>query len=68
MFVELQAVYLILSKYKADPSLSRKQIGTWSGWEKGLAENDRSLSAREVDRMREFLKRYAPTSYFKLLL
>ena len=48
MFVELQAVYHILSKYEVDPSLARKQIGTWSAWEEELAENDLPLSPEEV--------------------
>ena len=68
MFVELQAVYHILSKYEVDPSLARKQIGTWSAWEEELAENDLPLSPEEVGRMRRLLKRYAPASYCKIYL
>jgi hypothetical protein len=66
LFVEVQAVYLVLSKYEGDPSLTQKQIGTCSAWEEELAENDRPLSPREVSRMRHLLRGYVPASYCKI--
>jgi len=66
MFIELQAAYFILRTWKQDPAATRRQIGVWSHWKRATEDNDRSLSEVEVERMKAFLRRDAPTSYSEI--
>lgn len=66
MFVELQGTYFILKKWKQDPTASKRQIGIRSDWMQEGAGNGHPLSEAEVQRLKEFLRRNAPTSYFEV--
>jgi hypothetical protein len=66
MFVEIQSAYLILRSWKQNPAATRRELGLWAHWKEDREENDRPLSGEEVERMKAFLRRYAPTSFFRL--
>ena len=66
MQIELQAVHLVLKKWKRNPAASRRQIGIRWDWMQEREENNHSLPEVEVKRMKEFLRKTAPTSYFEI--
>jgi hypothetical protein len=66
MFIEIQAVFLVLRKWKESPAATRREIGIWAHWKEDREENDRPLSPMEVQRMKGFLRRHAPSSFIKL--
>ncbi len=66
MFIELQATYLILEKWKENPELTKKEIGILSSWKEDKEKNNKPLTKKEVEDMKDFLKKYNPTAYFKL--
>jgi hypothetical protein len=66
MMIEVQATYLVLKRWSQNPAATKRQIGIWQHWTHGTADNDRPLTEVEVQRMKAFLMRNAPTSYFTL--
>lgn len=66
LFIEVLACSQILEKWKANPSLTKREIGVWSAWKDGEDWMDLPLSDKEVHQMKEFLQRVAPTSYAQL--
>jgi hypothetical protein len=66
MFIELQAAFLVLKKWKQDSGATKRQIGIWHHWTQETEDNHRPLTKVEVERMKAFLRRYAPTSYFEI--
>lgn len=66
MMIELQATYLALKSWRENPARTKRQIGIWRHWKETAASHDRPLSKVEVNRMKTFLRRNAPTSYFEI--
>jgi hypothetical protein len=66
MFIELQSTYFVLRSWKQDPAATKREIGVWDHWGQEREENDRPLSEAEVQEMKLFLRRHAPTSYFEI--
>ena len=66
MMIELQATYLVLKKWKQNSSATKRQIGIRQHWKEKQEDNDRPLAEVEVERMKVFLRRNAPTSYFEI--
>ncbi len=66
MFIEVQATYFVLNKWKNNPAATKLQIGIWQHWKEDAEDNNRPLSEVEVERMKVFLRRNAPTSYFEI--
>jgi hypothetical protein len=62
MMLELHAAYLVLTTWKENPTLSKKQIGVWSHW-----KNDtRPLTEDEVDGFKRLLREHALTQFRNL--
>jgi hypothetical protein len=66
MMIELQATYFVLKKWNQNPTATKREIGIWQHWREETEDNDRPLTVVEVKRMKAFLRRYAPTSYFEI--
>jgi hypothetical protein len=66
MMIELQATYLVLKKWSQNSAATKRQIGIWQHWKEETEDNDRPLTEVEVERMKTFLRRNAPTSYFSI--
>ena len=66
MFIEIQCAYFILRRWKETPPATKREMGVWAHWKEEGEENDRPLVSEEVDRMKIFLRRHAPSSYIKL--
>ena len=66
MFTELQAAYLVLSKWKQNPAATKREIGLWTHWQEQSDENRRRLWLSELEQMKTLLRRHAPSSYSKL--
>ena len=66
MFIELQAAYLILSKWKQNPAATKREIGAWTHWRYDRDDNRLPVSSLELEQMKTFLRRHAPSSYSKL--
>ena len=66
MFIEVQAAYLVLKRWNQNPAATKRQIGIWQHWKEETEDNDRPLTEVEVERMKTFLRRNAPTSYFMI--
>jgi hypothetical protein len=66
MFIEVQAAYFVLKRWNQNPGATKRQIGIWQHWNQETEDNDRPLTEVEVERMKTFLRRNAPTSYFKI--
>jgi hypothetical protein len=66
MMIELQATYFVLKRWNQNPAATKRQIGTWQHWSEDTEDNNQPLSEREAERMKAFLKRNAPTSYFEI--
>ena len=66
MMIAVQAAYFILKKWNQDPAATKRQIGIWQHWKQETESNDRPLTEVEAERMKAFLRQYAPTSYFEI--
>ena len=66
MMIELQATYLALKKWNENSAATKRQIGIWQHWKQETEDNHRPLSEVEVERMKVFLRRNAPTSYSEI--
>jgi hypothetical protein len=66
MLIELQAAALVLRKWNHNPTVTKRQIGIWQHWKEKTEDNDRPLSEVEMNRMKAFLRQYAPTTYFEI--
>ena len=66
MFVEIQAAYFVLRSWKENPGTTKRQIGVWAHWKEDRPNNDHPLSQVEVQRMKAFLRRHAPSSFYNL--
>ena len=66
LFIEVQATYLVLRKWNQNPGATKRQIGIWQHWTEETEDNHRPLAEVEVERMKAFLRQYAPTSYFEI--
>jgi len=66
VFIEVMACNSILEKWKENPTFTKQEIGVWSTWKEGGPGTDVPLSEKEVQHMKEFLRRVAPTSYARL--
>ena len=66
MFAKLLATHLVLGKWKRNPTATKREIGVWAHWQEDWEENDCPLSQGEVQTMKTFLRRHAPTSYFAI--
>jgi hypothetical protein len=66
MMIELQATYLVLKRWNQKPVATKQQIGIWQHWTQETEDNDCPLTEFEVERMKDFLRRNAPTSYFEI--
>jgi hypothetical protein len=66
VFIEVMGCNWILEKWKENPTLTKRELGLWGGGKKGGPGTDVPLSEKEVQRMKEFLRRVAPTSYARL--
>jgi len=65
VMLELQAIHLMLTKWKANPELPRKEVSVFSG-DKSGREADMPFTKQEITRMKERLRERAPTSYYQL--
>jgi hypothetical protein len=68
MFIEIQAAYLVLSKWKQNPAVAKREIGLWAHWRDECEDNRRPLSSVEVEQLKTLLRRHAPASYSKLFV
>jgi hypothetical protein len=66
VLIEVIACSRILEKWKENPTLTKQEIGVWSRWKEGGQNTGVPLSKKEVQRMKEFLRRVAPTEYARL--
>jgi len=66
MFVELMAITSVLSQWKKNPSITKREIGVWHHWEGEDPEYDKPLTENEVERMKKFLRDHSPTTYYKM--
>ena len=66
MFAEILATDLVLKAWKRNPSATKREIGVWAHWKQDDEENERPLSEAEVQEMKKFLRRNAPTGYFTI--
>jgi hypothetical protein len=66
MMIELHAAFLILKKWNQNPAATTRQLGIWQHWKRKTESNDRPLTEVEAERMKDFLRRNAPTSYFTI--
>ena len=66
MFIEVQAAYFVLRRWNQNSAVTKRQIGIWQHWNEETEDNDRPLTEVEVERMKAFLRRNAPTSYFEI--
>jgi hypothetical protein len=66
MMIEVQAAYFILKRWNQNPAATKRQIGIWQHWKEETEDNHRPLSGIEVERMKAFVRRNAPTSYFEM--
>jgi len=66
MMIELQAAYFVLKRWNQNSAATKRQIGIWQHWKEEREDNDRPLTEVEVERMKSFLSRNAPTSYFSI--
>jgi hypothetical protein len=66
MFAEILATDLVLKAWKRNPAATKREIGVWSHWKQDDEENDQPLSEAEVQEMKKFLRRNAPTGYFTI--
>ena len=65
MFIELQAAYFVLRGWAQNPAATKREIGVWAHWKAEREENDRPLSEAEVQKMRAFLHRHAPSCFLE---
>ena len=66
MFIEVQAAYFVLRRWNQNSAATKRQIGIWQHWKEEAKDNDRPLSEVDVERMKVFLRRNAPTSYSEI--
>jgi hypothetical protein len=66
MMIEVQATYLVLRRWSQNFAATKRQIGIWQHWKEETEDNHRPLTKVEVERMKAFLRRYAPSSYFEI--
>lgn len=66
MMIAVQATYFVLKRWSQNFVATKRQIGIWQHWNQEAEENDRPLTEVEVDKMKTFLRRNAPTSYFTI--
>lgn len=64
--IELMATTSVLKKWKQNNSASRREIGVLDRWKTADPDNDRPLSAEEIDRMKVFLRDHALGVYLDL--
>ena len=60
--IELRATSLVLKRWRENPARTKRQMH----WKAAAENNGHPLSGVEVNRMKTFLRRNAPTSYFKI--
>jgi hypothetical protein len=66
MMIEVQAAYFVLKRWNQNSAATKRQIGIWQHWKQETEDNVRPLSEVEVERMKVFLRRNAPTSYSEI--
>jgi hypothetical protein len=67
MFAEILAAHSVLKAWKKNPAATKREIGVWSHWKRECdEENERPLLEAEVEEMKKFLRRNAPTGYFTI--
>jgi hypothetical protein len=66
MFFYLLAVHSSLKRWARNPFASKMEIGVWHHWREATEENRLPLSSAEVERMKQFLRKYGPTSYSEI--
>jgi len=68
MFAEVLFNFFALKRWRANPVASKREIGLLCSWKEDWPENDLPLSQAEVERMKTFLRRHAPSMYRGLFL
>jgi hypothetical protein len=68
MFAEVMFNFFALRKWKANPRATKRKIGLRLSWKTNTAENRLPLSVKEVRRMKQFLRKHAPSMYQRLFL
>ena len=66
MMIELQATYFVLKKWKPEPRCDLRGRSASGSTGQETEDNHRPLAEVEVERMKAFLRQYAPTSYFEI--
>jgi hypothetical protein len=66
MFVAIQITYWVLKRWNENPAATKREIGIWQHWKQETEDSDRPLTEVEVERMKTFLRRNAPASYFSI--
>ena len=61
--IEIMFTYFVLQRWKANPAATKREIGLRLSWKLDSAENRLPLSGAEVARMKNFLRRHAPSMY-----
>lgn len=60
------ATYFVLRQWKKNPGATKKEIGVYYHWKLDKQENNLPLSQEEVQRMKEFLRKYCPSPYYEI--
>jgi len=63
MFAEVMFNFFALKRWRANPAATKREIGLLSSWKEDRPENHLPLSRAEVAKMKEFLRRHAPSMY-----
>jgi hypothetical protein len=66
MFFKLFSIYNRVQKWKKNPNATKREIGVVSAWMTADPANDLAVPADEIGRMKNFLRRHAPTSFASL--
>jgi hypothetical protein len=66
VFISAQAAYLVLKKWNQNTAATKRQIGIWHHYRQETEGNDLPMTGVDVERMKAFLRRNAPASYFEL--
>ena len=66
MFAEIVGAHYVLKAWKRNPTATKREIGVWQHWKLDDEENERPLSESEIQDLKKFLRRNAPTGYFEI--
>jgi hypothetical protein len=66
MLVEVMMYDYVLRRWREDPKAPKRSYEAMASWQGARPENDQPLTLQEVESMKAWMKKHAPTSYFRL--